>query len=92
MKTINIRFLKQGLLTLDVPVDSTIEQMEQLGKQFMDKQSDHTLAMAMSDYIPCNDNPSRFDADSFQVEAIEDPTDDYEYTYQTNLWKAYCGH
>lgn len=45
----------------------------------------------MSDHLPSGPNQSRFDADSFQVEAIELPNTDLEYDDYTNLWAEYAG-
>lgn len=94
MPIVNIRFLKQGLLEIDVPDGSTIEEMVELGKKALDEASDQDLVMAMQDIMPNfkSLSVSRFDADSFQVEAIERKSDDdYETLYSTELWKEYIG-
>lgn len=91
MKTVNIRFLKQGLIELSVPTDASIEDIIELGKAKLDTMSDRDLVMAMSDYTPSDLNPSIFDSASFQVEAIELPDSEYEYAYMTDLWKEYAG-
>jgi len=90
MKQIQIRFLKQGLLHMEVPEDATIGQIELLGKEFIDNSSDQELFMAMSDCIPSGANPTRFDADNFQVEAIE--SEELELLYSTPLWDEYAGY
>ena len=87
MKTIHIRFLKQGLLTIEVPDDSSLLDMQELGKDALDTASDQDLIMAMSEVVPSGNTPTRFDADSFQVEAIE--SDEYVILYETDLWKEY---
>jgi hypothetical protein len=91
MKTINIRFLKQGLLEVEVPEDSTVEDMLELGKQALDNASDQDLQMAMQDIMPNFKalSVSRFDADSFQVEAIE-IDEDGTAVYTTPLWNLYA--
>ena len=89
-KHIQARFLKCGLLHLDVPADSTIEQMQVLGKQFIDDCWDSDLIHAMEDVEACEMSPSRFDADSFTVECIESA--DYDVLYSTPLWDEYAGY
>ena len=86
-KQLSIRFLKQGLIHIEVPTNTSIEDITELAKSQLDSMSDQDLVMAMSDYTPSGINPSRFDSDSFQVEAIED--EEYNLLYATPLWKAY---
>lgn len=86
---ISIRFLKQGTINLEVPSNLTINEMVQYAKEHMDKMSDQDLVMAMSDCIPSGNNPSRFDSDSFEVEAIEDVNNSYRLLYTTRLWEFY---
>jgi len=91
MKTIAIRFLKQGLLEIEVPENSTVEKMRELGKQALSNASDQELQMAMQDIMPNFKelSVSRFDADSFQVEAIE-IDEDGTTVYTTPLWNLYA--
>ena len=86
-KQLSIRFLKQGLIHIEVPTNTSVEDITELAKSQLDSMSDQDLVMAMSDYTPSGTNPSRFDSDSFQVEAIED--EEYNLLYATPLWKAY---
>ena len=88
---VNIRFLKAGLVTFEVPDGTSLQDIKELGKEKLDSMSDQELVLSMSDCIPCGINPSRFDTDSFQVEAIELPNTELEYDYYTDLWKAYVG-
>ena len=92
MKQYNVRFLKAGLSEFEVPDGTPMEDVIKLAKEHLDQLSDQDLCMAMSDCVPSGANPTRFDADSFQVEAIEDPTSDYEYMYTTNLWEVYINY
>ncbi len=86
-KQVSIRFLKQGLLHMEVAENSNIEDIRQLAKNLIDNTSDQDLVMAMSDCTPSGPNPTRFDSDSFQVEAIED--EEFNLLYATSLWEAY---
>ena len=86
-KQLSIRFLKQGLIHIEVPTNTSIEDITELAKSQLDSMSDQDLVMAMSDCTPSGTNPSRFDSDSFQVEAIED--EEFNLLYATPLWKAY---
>ncbi len=90
-KQYNVRFLKAGLLTFEADSTSSIEELIKIAKQTLDNSSDQDLLMAMSDCAPSGKNPTRFDADSFQVEALEDPASDYEYIFYTPLWAEYAG-
>jgi len=87
-KQVNILFLKQGLVPLEIPINSSIEEIQRLGKQQLNSMSDIDLLYAMSDCIPSGKNPSRFDDASFNVDAIED-ADTYELLYSNNLWDEY---
>jgi len=87
-KQVNIRFLKQGLIPLDVPLNASIEEIQKLGKQYINTMSDRDLLYSMSDCIPSGMNPSRFDDASFNVDAIED-AETYELLYSNDLWNAY---
>ena len=93
MKTINIRFLKQGLLEIEVPEDTVVDEMIKLGKKALDEASDQDLVMAMYDCMPqfSKLSVSRFDEGSFQVEAIEvtQSNGDYDVVYTTQLWEEY---
>ena len=89
MKSKTIRFLKQGLVTIDMPDNLSIDEQIEFAKNHLDTMSDQDLVMAMSDCTPSGNNPSRFDSDSFQVEALEDPDNNYELLYYTNLWEVY---
>jgi hypothetical protein len=86
-KQLSIRFLKQGLVHIEVPTESSIEETLELAKSKLDSMSDQDLVIAMSDCTPSGPNPSRFDADSFQIEAVED--EEYNLLYATTLWKDY---
>jgi hypothetical protein len=86
-KQLSIRFLKQGIVHIEVPTEVSIEETLELAKAKLDSMSNQDLVRAMSDYTPSGSNPSRFDADSFQVEAVED--EEYNLLYATPLWKAY---
>lgn len=92
MKTVNIRFLKQGLVALTVPIAASVEDIIELGNAQLATMSDQDLVMAMSDCTPSGENPSIFDSDSFQVDAIELPDLDYEYSYMSPTWRAYVGY
>ena len=89
MKQYNVRFLKAGLSSFELPDDTSMEDVIKLAKEHLDQLSDQDLLMAMSDCVPSGNNPTRFNADSFQVEALEDPTSEYEYIYMTKLWQEY---
>lgn len=89
MKKYNIRFLKQGLVEIECPDDMPIEEIITTGKETLDAMSDQDLVMAMSDVIPSGKDQTRFDADSFQVEAVEAVSDDYELLHATELWGEY---
>jgi hypothetical protein len=86
-KQLSIRFLKQGLIHIEVPIESSTEEVLELAKSQLDSMSDRELVIAMSDYTPSNLSQSVFDADNFQVEAIED--EEYNLLYATTLWKDY---
>lgn len=68
-----------------------IGEIIEFGKETLDTMSDQDLIMAMSDVVPSGKNPTRFDADSFQVEAIESVSNDYELLHATDLWESYIG-
>ncbi|MFW9602510.1 MAG: hypothetical protein ACMV1B_09335 [Prevotella sp.] len=87
-KQLSIRFLKQGLVHIEVPIETSTAEVLELAKSQLDIMSDQDLVMAMSDCTPSGLHPSRFDADSFRVEAIED--EEYNLLYATPLWKAYA--
>ena len=89
MRHLAIRFLKQGMVNIEIPNDVDETHFVQICKEHLDKLSDQDLLIAMSDVVPSGANPTRFDADSFQVEAIEDIDNDYEVISQTKLWEVY---
>lgn len=91
MKTYNIRFLKAGLSSFKVPDGTSPEDTLKLAEEHLHTLSDQDLYLAMSDCVPSVHSPSKFDTDSFQVEALEDPESNYKYIYRTNLWKEYIG-
>lgn len=84
-----IRFLKQGLVEIECSNDLSRDEIIEFGKSIIDSMSDQDLIMAMSDCVPSGANPTRFDADSFQVEAIEDIDNNYELLHATDLWNKY---
>jgi hypothetical protein len=86
-KQLSIRFIKQGLVHIEVPAESSIEETLKLAKSKLDSISDRELVIAMSDCTTSDLSQSVFDADSFQVEAIED--EEYDLLYTTALWEAY---
>jgi hypothetical protein len=92
MKKYAIRFLKQGLVEIEVPDNYLIDDILEAGKETLDRMSDQDLVIAMSDCTPSGKNPTRFDADYFQVEAVEDVEEDYELAYSTDMWQAYLGN
>jgi hypothetical protein len=89
MKTYAIRFLKQGLIEIEVPDSYFTDDIIAKGKETLDEMSDQDLVMAMRDCIPSGKYPSMFDKGSFQVEAVEDADEEYELIYSTNLWQEY---
>ena len=91
IKQYNVRFLKAGLLRFEADSDNSIEELIEIAKQVLDNSSDQDLCLAMSDCVPSGSNPTRFDADSFQVEALEYFESDYEYIFTTPLWNEYAG-
>lgn len=92
MKKYNVRFLKSGLIEFEAHENATIKELQEVAKSAIDSSSDEELYNAMDDCIPSIYNPSKFDADSFQVEAIEDKENDYKNIYMSDLWKEYSGH
>jgi len=84
-----VRFLKQGLVNIEMPSNLSVEEEVRFAKDYLDTLSDQDLVLAMSDCVPSGPNPTRFDADSFQVEALEDTSNDYKVVYSTDLWKEY---
>ena len=86
---VNIRFLKQGIVHMDMPDDATTEQMRNIAQGYLNNRSNHELIFAMADCTPTEMSPSIFDDESFNVDAIERDDESYELLYANNLWKAY---
>ena len=74
---------------MKVPIDTTVEQMQELGKAFIDEASDNDILEALYDHPLEPYSPTQFDVDSFQVECIE--SENYDLLYSTPLWREYAG-
>lgn len=89
-KKVNVRFLKQGLIKAEVPVELEGEELVDYCKEnVLDVATDQQLINAMSDIgEDTTEEFGGFDADSFQVECIED-SETFDIIEQTPLWKLY---
>ena len=86
---VNVRFLKQGLVKMNIPDNISIEETKELCKEQLNSMSDQDLLISMSDCVPSGNNPSRFDDASFNVDAIEEDNEDYTLLYSNELWNQY---
>jgi len=67
-KEVAIRFLKSGYIKTTIPASAAMNEAIEFCKEFLDSLSDQELIEGMRD---CIGQESMFDADSFQVDAIE---------------------
>ena len=86
---VQLRFLKQDLIHFELEEDTTVEEMKRWGKEYIGTLSDQDLLFAMLDCIPSKSNLTRFDFDSFQIDAIEN--EEFNLLYSTPLWDTYLG-
>jgi len=89
MRHLSIRFLKQGQVNIEIPNDIDSNHFKTIAKEHLDSMSDNDLICAMSDITFEGSNPSRFDADNFQVEAIKDLDNECVCIESSALWKVY---
>ena len=89
-KQLNIRFLKAGSATIKVADGLTKVMLVKLAQDALDEMSDSQIIESLQDFT-YDDMPARtlFDADNLQIDAIEDPEDDYNLLYQTKAWEGY---
>lgn len=89
MKKVNVRFLKAGLVEMEVVEGLAQEVLVKSTQNALDEMTDKQLIDSMADCHYDRVTQSVFDGDSFQVEAIEDPEDNYKSLFQTEAWKSY---
>ncbi len=88
-KEINIRFLKQGLIKTEAPMDLTGDELEEYCQEVLSNTSDEALIIAMHDIgTDSIQEYGVFNADSFQVECVED-SETFEKITQTVTWECY---
>ena len=85
--TRNIRYLKQGMVTLEIPEGLSIEEEKQLCLEYLNGLEDKILIRGMSDCTPIKGELTSFDLGSFKVEAIENL--EYHTIFSTPLWERY---
>ena len=88
MKKICIRFLRQGLIEVEVPEGSTPDEVKAMAEAYMEKASDSTLKQAMSDFPVGSDD---FFDEPPMVAAIELPANDYDLLFTSSEWEAFRG-
>lgn len=73
-KKINIIFLKDGVLKIDVPAHLEDQELIDFCQNILDEADDTTLVNALSDVSSKNGHypHGRFDADNFHIEKLED--------------------
>lgn len=89
MKTINICFLKQGLLEANVPANIKGDELTEYCENLINEASDEQLDAAMADTDPVWDGTYRYgkyDADSFLIGKIEDG-ETFKTIFQTKTWE-----
>lgn len=88
-KELNIRFLRQGLIKINVDekILTNKEKLLNLCQEYLESIDDEVLMTSMSDFDDVKNN-GYFDS-APEVAAIEDPNKDYELLFSTPEWDSF---